>query len=74
MGKLDVGGLCLIAIAVIGFFVLASMNIDCDQFSCIGYLIILGPIFLFGLALMIIAAIVATGTYVYSLLKKEDDK
>ncbi|MBP6432044.1 MAG: hypothetical protein KA319_09765 [Ferruginibacter sp.] len=70
LGKLAVGGLCLIAIAIIGFFAIAAINVDCDGYACVGYLIILGPMFLLGLALIIIAAIVAMGSHIYSLLKK----
>lgn len=74
LGKLAVGGLCLITIAMIGFFALSAVNIDCDGFACMGFIIILGPVFLLGIALIIISAIVAIGTYVYSLLKKGEDE
>jgi hypothetical protein len=70
LGKLAVGRLCLITIAIIGFFAIVAMNVDCDGYACVGYLIILGPMFLLGFALIIIAAIVAVGNHIYSLLKK----
>jgi hypothetical protein len=34
------------------------LKIDCDQFSCVGFLIFIIPIFLTGLSIMIIVAIV----------------
>jgi hypothetical protein len=70
LGKLAVGGLCIMTIAIIGFFTIVVMNVDCDGYACVGYLIILGPMFLLGFTLIIIAAIVAVGNHIYSLLKK----
>jgi predicted RND superfamily exporter protein len=74
LGKLAVGGLCLMATAMIGFFTWLAIDVDCDGFACMGFLMIIGPVFFFGLILMFIAAIVAIGTYVYSLLKRADDE
>jgi hypothetical protein len=74
LAKLAFGGLCLMAIAMIGFFALEALNVDCDQFSCIGYLIILGPMFLLGLGLIAICIIFLISSYVYSLLKKVEDE
>lgn len=50
-------GLTCAIVPLIAFLYLAAMNVDCDQFACIGYVILLGPIFLLGLLIMIIVII-----------------
>jgi hypothetical protein len=74
LGKLTVVGLCLIVISISGFIFLEVMNVDCDQFACLGYLIVLGPMFLLGLGFIALCVLFLISTYVYSLLKKEDDE
>jgi uncharacterized membrane protein len=64
-------GFVLTFIPVIVFWYLESVPVDCDQFSCIGYLLLFGPIFLFGVALLLIVLIVNIVMLIDKQLKKK---
>lgn len=60
----------LIALSLGGFFYLEFMHVDCDQFSCIGFFIILVPLFLFGMALLGIISLATTAAGIYKMISK----
>jgi len=65
--------LVLIAIPVGVFCYLESIPVDCDQFSCIGYVILFGPMFLLGILILLILLLVNTVMVINKQLKKKNE-
>ncbi len=60
----------LIAFSLGIFLYLELINIDCDQFSCIGYFILLVPMFLLGVAILLIVLLVNIVRIISKQIKK----
>lgn len=50
-------GIVFTIVPFIAFLYLTAINVDCDQFACIGYVILFGPMFLLGVIIIIIVLI-----------------
>ena len=69
-----VTALVLIALPLGIFWYLLSINIDCDQFVCIGYFILLMPMFLFGVSILLIVLIVNSAMIINKRFKMNENE
>jgi len=64
----------LIVIPLGMFCYLSAINIDCDQFSCIGYFILFMPMLLLGVSIVLIVLIVNIVVIIYKQFKRNENE
>jgi len=78
MGKRNRGwlltGFIFIAIPLAILFYLEAIDVDCDSFACVGYIILLLPMFLLGIAILLLVLLVNIGREIREKTKKKKDE
>jgi uncharacterized membrane protein len=69
-----VTALVLIVLPLGVFWYLLSINIDCDQFSCIGYFILFMPMLFFGVSILLIVLIVNIVMLINNRFKRNENE
>jgi apolipoprotein N-acyltransferase len=69
-----VTALVLIALPLGVFWYLLSINIDCDQFACIGYFILFMPMFFLGVSILLIVLIVNIVMTINNRFKRNENE